>query len=126
MRNAILSIILFFLIMFFVGYANNKLVEMCDIIIDESQEIEFLILKDEWEDAFIKSVELMDTIKENELITSIYLNHQETDHLTDEALRLNIFSECKTRDEALVSVHHLKYSSYTIKDLHKLSLKNIF
>lgn len=126
MKNAIASIILFFLLMIFVGYANDKLITMCDEIIEGSQELEFLILREEWEDAFIVSVQIMDIIKQNELITSIYLNHTETEHLTDEALRLNIFSETKTFDESLISVHHLKYSATNVKKLHELSFKNIF
>lgn len=126
MKNAVASILLFLVIMGFVGYANNKLVDMCDQIIEYSQELEFLILRDEWEEAFTLSVQIMDIVRENDLITSVYLNHTETEHLTDEALRLNIFSETKTYDEALISVHNLKYSASNVKKLHELSLKNIF
>ncbi|MGL5150642.1 MAG: DUF4363 family protein [Clostridium sp.] len=126
MRNAIASILLFLIIMLFVKYANNELIAMCESIITQSLEIEFQILQEDWENAFISSGELLNTIKENETLTSIYLNHQDLDHLSDEALRLNIFSECRTIDEALISVHHLKYSAINIKELHKLSFKNIF
>lgn len=126
MKNATASIALFLVIMSFVGYANSKLIDMCEEIITESQELEYLILKEEWEDAFLSSLKIMDIVNENNLITSIYLNHTETEHLTSEALKLNLYSEARVFEEALVSVHNLKYGAVNVKELHELSIKNIF
>lgn len=126
MRNAVLSILVFIFTMTCVYFLNNSIINLCDHVKMESEEIELKITGGELEDAYYQSLELLNSIEEKTLITSIYLSHQEFDNLLNEAVKLSTYLVHKDATEAHTSLHLVKHNSEHIKKLQKSSLENIF
>lgn len=126
MRNAILSVLLFIFTMICVYYLNTSVINLCDNIKMQTEEIELKITNGEMEDAYYDSLELLNSIQKNNLITSIYLSHQEFDNLLNEALRLTTYLSHNDDTEAHTSLHLVKHNSEHLKKLQIPSLENIF
>lgn len=126
MRNAVLSILVFIFTMTCVYFLNNSIINLCDHVKMQSEEIELKITDGRLEDAYYQSLELLNSIEEKTLITSIYLSHQEFDNLLNEAVKLSTYLVHKDATEAHTSLHLVKHNSEHIKKLQKSSLENIF
>jgi hypothetical protein len=126
MRNAILSILLFFLTMVCVYFLNTSILNLCDNIKKQTEDIEATITNGNLEDAYTKSLELLNSIEDKNLITSLYLSHQEFDNLLNEAVKLSTYLVHDDEVEAHVSLHLVKYSSDHLKKLQLPSIENIF
>lgn len=126
MRNAVLSILVFIFTMTCVYFLNNSIINLCDHVKTQSEEIELKITGGQMEDAYYQSLELLNSIEEKTLITSIYLSHQEFDNLLNEAVKLSTYLVHKDATEAHTSLHLVKHNSDHIKKLQKSSLENIF
>ncbi|MFR9239523.1 MAG: DUF4363 family protein [Clostridium baratii] len=125
MKNTIVSIILFITVIGFVSFAHNELIELCDNINKESEEIEELINKDNWNKAYEKSVALLNKLKDESLVSSMYINHVELDQLVDNTVLVTVNVKCKTKNDALASLHVVKYNSNRIKEMQNPKLRNI-
>ena len=126
MKNTFISILLFLTVLTFVAYSNYRLNYLCDYIEKNSNEIQELINLNSWQAASLKTDALLSTIKDNNLLSSVYLNHNDFDILCCEALKLSIYIECMNNDESCVSTDLLKAYATNIKRLHKPTLENIF
>ena len=126
MRNTIISILIFFGLLAFVYYADNSLQRLCYDISSSSEEIEFLISSDNWDAAYSKTIDVINEIKANDMITSIYLNHTDFDNLLNEAIKLSLYVRSEDSTESNVSVNLLKSSADIIFNLHKANIQNIF
>lgn len=126
MKNTIATIIIFSFLLGFVFYANNILLQLCDDIILHTEEITELIETNDWQGAHKKALELINLIEDDEVIVSVYVNHSDYDHLTDEAIQLSIYTKEENHMESTVSVKSLENSATNIKKLHQPSIENIF
>lgn len=126
MKNAILSILLFFFIMTCVYFLNNSVLNLCDSIKMQAEDIELKITGGEFEDGYYKSLQLLNSIEEKNLVTSIYLSHQEFDNLLNEAVKLSTYLVHEDETEAHTSLHLLKHNTDHIKKLQLANLENIF
>jgi hypothetical protein len=126
LKNTFASIILFLSLFAFVAYSNYKLNILCDFIQSSCTEVDSLIQSGSFEEASIKTDQILSTIKDNHLLSSIYLNHTDFDILSCEALKLSIYVEAKNDDESYVSANLLKCYACNIKKLHRPTLENIF
>lgn len=125
MRNAVLSILLFIITMSFVYYLNTSIINLCDNIEAQVEDIESKITNDQMEDAYYNSLELLNTIQEKNVITSIYLNHHEFDNLLNETLKLTTYLAHEDETEAHTSLHLVKYNTGHLKKLQIPTLENI-
>lgn len=125
MKNAVLSILLFMFTMLCVYDLNNSLINLCDDITAQSENIELKIKADQSEDAYYDSLKLLDSIQEKNFVTSIYLNHQEFDNLLNEAVKLSTYLVHNDKTEAHASLHLLKHNIEHIKKLQMTNLENI-
>lgn len=125
MRNAILSILLFIFTMFCVLLLNNSVNKLCDDIKFQAEDIEIDLRNDDLELAYSKSIKLLESIEEKNLVTSIYLNHQEFDNLLNEAVKLSTYIIHEDKTEAHASLHLLKHNTVHIKTLQMPIFKNI-
>ena len=125
MRNAILSVLLFLSIMICVFFLNNSIINLCNDIKTQAEDIELKITGGKIEDAYYQSLELLNSIEEKNLITSIYLSHQEFDNLLNEALKLSTYLVHEDETEAHASLHLVKYNADHIKKLQIPTLENI-
>ena len=125
MRNAILSILLFLFTMICVYFLNNSVLNLCNDITKQAEDIELKISGGELEDAYYQSLELLNCIQEKNFVTSIYLSHQEFDNLLNEAVKLSTYIIHEDVTEAHTSLHLLKHNIDHIKKLQMPTLENI-
>ncbi len=126
MRNAILSVLIFLLTMVCVYFLNNSILNLCDNIKAQTEDIELKISDEKLEDAYYESLELLNSIEEKNLITSLYLSHQEFDNLLNEAVKLSTYLIHDDETEAHASLHLVKYNSDHLKKLQIPSIENVF
>ena len=84
------------------------------------------IADEKLEDAYHESLELLNSIEEKNLITSLYLSHQEFDNLLNEAVKLSTYLIHNDETEAHASLHLVKYNSDHLKKLQIPSIENVF
>lgn len=125
MKNAILSILIFLFTMVCVDFLNNSVLALCDNIKIQAEDIELEIKAGEYEEAYSKSLDLLNTIEEKNVLTSIYLSHQEFDNLLNEAVKLSTYLVHDDEIEAHASLHLLKHNTEHLKKLQIPSLENI-
>lgn len=126
MKATIVSILLFLSLLGFVIYADNSLDNLCDNIEDKCTLITRCLEKDNYDDAYDMSKEILVDLNDRSLITSIYVNHTDYDTLYCEALRLSAYIYKKDKSKSYNSTKVLKCNSHIVKSLHKTNLKNIF
>ena len=126
MKNTIISIILFLSVLSFVAYSHYRLDSLCNRIDISCSEIEELLDSNSFEAASVMTGELLSNIKDNHLLSSVYLNHNDFDMLSCETLKLSLYVECRNNDESRVSLNLLKCYANSIRKLHKLNIENIF
>lgn len=126
MKNAILSIIIFFSLLICIFFLNNSVVNLCDSIIATTDDLEIMLLNGDYDTAYEKSTELLNSIEKNIFSASIYVNHQDYDILKYETAKLCIYISKDDISEAFASLHYIKYGADTIKDLQNVTIGNIF
>ena len=125
MRNAILSILLFLFTMICVCFFNNSILDLCNDIKSQAEDIELKITGGKLEDAYSESLQLLNSIEKKNFVTSIYLSHQEFDNLLNEAVKLSTYILHEDETEAHTSLHLLKFNTDHIKKLQMPTLENI-
>lgn len=125
MKNTIISLILFLTVIGFVIFANGKLIQLCDEISKESSKIEELIDTDNWNESYKKSVKLLELLKTDGFISSIYINHTDIDELINNTVRATVLIKCHDKAESLSTLHLIKYNADRIKQLQYPNLENI-
>lgn len=125
MKNAIISVIVFLSLLISVFFLNNSVLNLCNEIKYKTDEIELILLNNDKQTAYDKSLELLDFLQKNDLITSIYVNHQDFDSLKSEAIKLCVYISHDDITEANASLHVIKYNAETVKHLQKPGLDNI-
>jgi len=125
MRNAFLSILLFFFTMSCVYILNNSVINLCDDIKNQAEDIELKITSGDFEAGYNQSLVLLNTIQEKNFVTSIYLSHQEFDNVLNEAVKLSTYLVHEDEAEAHTSLHLLKHNTDHIKKLQSPNLENI-
>lgn len=125
MKNAIISIVLFFSLLIGIFFLNNSIINLCDAIKYRTDDMEIVLLNEDYDKAYEKALDLLDFLEGNDLIPSIYVSHQDFDVMRHEAARLCVYISNNDISEAYSSLHFIKYSSQTIKHLQKVSLGNV-
>lgn len=125
MKNTIISLILFLIVMCFMFFASHEVNSLCSEIINETNELEVLLDKNDINAAYESSIELLNLLKEEGFITSIYLNHIDIDSIIDEAVKLTVLIKTDDMSSSLASLHLIKYNAQRIQKLQKPTLGNI-
>lgn len=125
MRNALLSVLIFIFTMVCVFYINNSILNLCDNILFQAEDIEDKINEGQMEEAYSQSLELLNCIENNNVLTSVYLSHQEFDSILNEAVKLSTYLVHSDSTEAHTSLHLVKHNTMHIKKLQMPSLENV-
>jgi len=125
MKNAILSILLFLFTMICVWFLNNSILNLCNDVKMQAEDIELKITGGELEEAYSQSLQLLNCIEKKNFVTSIYLSHQEFDNLLNEAVKLSTYILHENETEAHTSLHLVKFNTDHIKKLQMPTLENI-
>lgn len=126
MKNSVISVLLFIVLVFSLLFLNNEFVSLCDDIIMKCEEIEVLLDDKNELLAYETSVKLLEFIKERDSIPAIYLNHADYDFLMNESLKLSLYIEGDDKAESLATLHVLRYNAEHLKNLQKPDIKNLF
>ena len=126
MKNYLLSISLFIIMVLFLIYADNSFKSLCDDIIIACDSIEETARSGDIEELFEPSMELFNMIENNSTIAAVYINHMDYDLVLNEALKLNVYIEQGDSSEANTSLHLLKYMATQLKEILVPTFRNIF
>lgn len=126
MKSTYISIIIFLCLICFIFYADNSFKKLCNNVIDECSDVLDELNDGNWDKAENISLNISKEIKNSKLLSSVYINHTDFDVLTNESLRLSSYIHKEDDSESLTSVILLKEYAINIRNLHKLSIENIF
>lgn len=125
MKTVITSYILFFLIVILLFWGVFYLNKTSSSLLNESREMEDLILKESWQESYDSSVNILNQWEKASHILSIVIDHQKVDNITAEVLKLTQYTKCNNKDEALASIHSIKFLFEHLMNLEKISIQNI-
>jgi hypothetical protein len=125
-KNSIISIFVFLILIIFLSYADFKFKTLCTDIVNICDEMEQSIKTSSKEVNLQKAMDLFDMIEKRGAIAAIYINHMDYDVMLNEALKLSVYIENDDKAESIASLHLLKYSTMHMKELQVPNLENIF
>ena len=125
MKNTIISIFLFIVLIIGLFFLNNKFVNLCNEIILRCDLIEESLNNYEEDKAYNDAVALIELIKEEADVPAIYLNHVDYDVLKNDALKLSLYIRGDDRAESLATLHAVRSTAEHLRDLQMPNLKNL-
>lgn len=125
MKKNIISFLLFFLVLGFVIFSNTKLVKFCDKTLEISNAIEELMDNENWEESYLKTLELKSVMSESFPSISVYINHTDMDNLNIEILKLTQYVKEEDSAEGLATLHVIKCYAEYMKELQEINIVNI-
>jgi uncharacterized metal-binding protein len=126
MKNMITTCIIFFFMIFILFFVSQYIVLTCDKLLDVSVKIEENIVNDNWDESYMLSFELLNIYEGHIANLTLFLNHSDFDNIYSEIIKLSQYSKCKSKDEALSSIHVVKTLINQVKNLESITLGNIF
>ena len=126
MKNSLISIFIFLVLIYFLFYSDMKFKNLCTETINDCEFLEYGLSSENKEESFEAAMIIFSRLDEQNIIPSIYINHLDYDVLLNEALKLTVYIEEDDMSEASASLHLLKFAAQHIKDLQVPDLKNIF
>ena len=126
MKNSLISIFIFLILISFLFYSDMKFKNLCTDTINDCEFLEYGLSSENKEESFKAAMIIFSRLDEEAVIPSIYINHLDYDVLLNEALKLTVYIEKDDMSEASTSRHLLKFAAQHIKDLQVPDLKNIF
>ena len=126
MKNSLISIFIFLVLISFLFYSDMKFKNLCTETINDCEFLEYGLSSENKEESFQAAMIIFSRLHEQNIIPSIYINHLDYDVLLNEALKLTVYIEEDDMSEASASLHLLKFAAQHIKDLQVPDLKNIF
>lgn len=126
MKNIIISFTIFIILFIFIIFASSYLNKICSSMILDGENIEELINKGDFVKAYGKSLDLLEKWDKNKSTISVLVPHLEVDNINMEIYKLSQFIKCESKDEALASVHLLKFLIRHLMYLNKVNIQNVF
>jgi hypothetical protein len=91
-----------------------------------NNDMEKYITDDNWDKAYKTSMTFVDEWEIHSKVIKAFVNHQEIDNVELELWKLPQYVKQGTKDEALASLHVLKFLLSHISNLEKVNIQNIF
>lgn len=126
MKNIIVSLTISVIMIIAISYSIKYLNKVSQDLSKLNDNIEEYIINDNWEMAYKTSMEFTDKWKEHSKNIKLFSNHQEIDNIEIELWKLPQYIKEMTKDEALASVHVLKFLLNHIAELEEIKMQNIF
>lgn len=126
MKNSIISICLFLILVGFLFYADTKFKNLCTDIVKTCENMEDKLTTANQKDNLKEAMDLFNMIDKKGDIAAIYINHMDYDQILNESLKLSVYVEKYDSSEADASLHLLKYMAEHMRDLQVPNLENIF
>lgn len=126
MKKVILPFTLFLAMLVGLYYSTKYTNDTCDKLLELSYETESSIAFEQWDDAYINSLDLLKSYEKDMSLVTLFLNHEELDIIYNETLKLTQFTKEKDKSHSLSTIHLIKSLIEGIKEGQKLTLRNIF
>ena len=126
MKNVVISLIISVIMVVAMSFSIKYLNKVSQNLGRLNDDIELQLTDDNWDRAYETSIELTDKWKGYSKKIKLFSNHQEIDNIEIELWKLPQYIKEKTKDEALASVHVLKFLLDHIAELEKIKIQNIF
>ncbi|MGL5648454.1 MAG: DUF4363 family protein [Clostridium sp.] len=126
MKNRIISLILFFSLIFLVFYATKKLNNLYEYIESTCNAMEEAIEKYDFNTSYELSIKLLTIIEQDDAFCSFYVSHYDTEILMTNCISVATSSRSESYGDSLTAIYILKVSAKTMKNFQKPNLENIF
>jgi len=126
MKNIAISLVIFVIMIICIIFSINYLNKESDAFRRLNDEIEQYITEDDWDKAYKSSIEYTEKWKDFSKKLKLFVDHQEIDNIETELWKLPQYIKEQSKEEALASVHVLKFLIDHISELEKVTIENIF
>lgn len=126
MKNILAAFSLFILMIIGIFLSTKAINRSCTHLQDLNSTLENYIIKENYQDAYNLSLNYIDEWKKTSKFLTIYIHHEDLDHVDNEVLKLTQYIKIKDKSEALATVHVMKYLVDHIILHEKVSISNIF
>lgn len=126
MKNVVISLIILFIMVIGITFSVKYLNKVTHDLGKLNDEIEQYITDSNWDKAYNSSIEYSEKWKDYSKKIKLFLDHQEMDKIEMELWKLPQYIKEMTKDEALASVHVLKFLVDHISELEKVNIQNLF
>ncbi len=126
MKRMFIPITIFFCLLIFIYFVNSSLINLCNYLIESSEEIEFLIEDKDYESCKNKIQEILTVLDDKTKITAVYINHTDFDNFLEETNELYLYIKCEDYTNSLIAANSLKELAKNIEHLHEVTIENIF
>jgi len=126
MKNILISFSLFIIMIIGIFLSTNLINRSCNQLQNLNSTLESYILKENYKNAYNLSLDYITKWNRDSKFLTIYIHHEDLDHVDSEILKLTQYIKIKDKSESLATVHVLKYLIDHIKSHEKVSISNIF
>ena len=126
MKSVVLSLAMSIVMIIGILYSHKYLNNVSQELGSLNDEIEQYITDSDWDKAYEAAMVYTEKWKEYSKIIKIFLDHQEMDNIEIELWKLPQYIKEETKDEALASIHILKFLVDHISELEQVTIENIF
>lgn len=125
MKNVVISLILFTIMVIGIAFSLNYLRKVTDDLGRLNDEIEQNITDSNWDKAYESSIKYTEKWNDYSEKLKLFVDHQEMDKIETELWRLLQYIKEKSKEESLASIFVLKYLVDHISELEKVNIQNI-
>lgn len=126
MKNILAAFSLFIIMIIGIFLSTNFINQSSMHLQDLNSTLENYITKEDYDNAYTLSLDYISQWKKTSKILTIYIHHEDLDHIDNEVLKLTQYIKVKDKSEALATIHVMKYLIDHIIDHEKVSISNIF
>lgn len=126
MKNVYIAFSIFIAMIIGIFFSINLINRRCDHLQSLNCVLESYILKENYKAAYTLSLDYIAQWKSDSKFLTIYIHHEDLDHVDNEVLKLTQYIKTRDKSEALATVHVMKYLIDHIKLHEKVSISNIF
>ena len=126
MKNLIASLGLFLLLLVGIHFINKYLNYINIHLIEASEKIDNLVDEDQWKEAIKETDELIEHWQKHLKFVTFFVNHNDTDAITYEMVRLKGYMKNHVREECSPSLESIEMLFKKIIRQEELSFQDIF
>src|SRR5665647_121128 len=126
MKNVLIAFSLFILMIIGIFLSINLINRRCNHLQNLNSTLESYIIKENYQDAYNLSLDYIAEWEKTSKFLTLYIHHEDIDHLDSELLKLTQYIKMKDTSEGLATVYVLKYLVAHIMSHEKVSISNIF
>lgn len=126
MRNIWTACILFAVMLICISFSTKLLNENCNYLQAMNSSLENYLIKDDYNNAYKLSINYIAQWEKSSKILTIYIHHEDLDHIENELLKLTQYIKIQDKSEALATIHSIKYLLDHIANHEKVTISNMF